>query len=58
MRIEDLLTRERSLRVREAHMKREAQRCRREAEELRKAAWTIQHRRGAEQLEHELADYD
>lgn len=58
MSIEDLLTRERILRLRAAHLKAEAQRCRREAEELRKAAWTIQHRQGTEQFESVLADND
>ena len=44
--VETLLSREHSLRLREAHLKREAQRCHQEADELRRAAWSIQHRRG------------
>jgi len=43
--IEKLLSRERMLRL------REAQRCHREADELRRAAWSLQHRRRGELLE-------
>ena len=53
--VEKLLSRERMLRLREAHLKQEAQRCHREADELRAAAWASQHRRGGELLEDVLA---
>jgi hypothetical protein len=53
--VEKLLSRERMLRLREAHLKQEAQRCHQEADELRRAAWAIQHRRGGELLEDVLA---
>jgi hypothetical protein len=43
------------LRLREAHLKHEAQRCHLEADELRAAAWALQHREGAELLEDVLA---
>ena len=49
--VEELLSRERSLRLREAHLKREAQRCHEEADELRRAAWSIKHRHGEETLD-------
>jgi hypothetical protein len=49
--VEKLLSRERMLRLREAHLKREAQRCHQEADELRAAAWAIQHRGGGELLQ-------
>jgi hypothetical protein len=54
--VETLLNRERSLRLREAHLKSEAQRCHREADELRRAAWELQRRRGSELLQDVLAD--
>lgn len=38
---EKLLSRERMLRLREAHLKREAQRCHEEADELRRAAFQL-----------------
>jgi hypothetical protein len=43
------------LRLREAHLKQEARRCHHETDELRRAAWSIQHRRGGEVLEDVLA---
>jgi len=49
--VEKLLSRERMIRLREAHLKQEAQRCHREADELRRAAWAIHRRRGIELLE-------
>ena len=54
--IEKRLSRERMLRLREAHLKQEAQRCHREADELRRAAWAIQHREGGELLQDVLSD--
>jgi hypothetical protein len=53
--VEKLLSRERMLRLRESHLKREAQRCHQEADELRRAAWELQHRNGEELLEDVLA---
>lgn len=39
--VETLLSRERMLRLREAHLKREAKRCHEEADELRRAAFQL-----------------
>jgi hypothetical protein len=52
--VEKLLSRELMLRLREAHLKQEAQRCHQEADELRRAAWAMQHRRGGEMIENVL----
>jgi len=54
--VEKLLSRERVLRLREAHLKQEARHCHQEADELRRAAWSIQHRRGGNLLEDVLSD--
>jgi len=54
--VEKLLSRERMLRLREAHLKQEAQRCHEAAAELRRAAWALQHREGSALLQDVLSD--
>lgn len=49
--IRDLLERERVLRARARHLRREAGRCIEEAEQCQAAAWRIQHQDGADLLE-------